>query len=434
MTVLVVGFVVLGGKNNGNSDLKNTENETKEFNPSPTLDIIAPSAYKIGDGGEFVELQDGSSLEVPITIKVSDGGRAAVYFADGSVARIDSGSEFTIREGSYDKESGTAKASIFLSVGRVWSKVMELATPDSLWEVETSNAVATVRGTAFDTKTDGADTKFSGSENNVDIVPIDPKSRNRIRERVTELGADTNIEIKKVALENIIKGSQTIKPVVRLAESEDRWMSLNRGEDKVANEVVNKLKSELGDAADKKIPVELKIKIREKLKERSKEYFEEHKIEILESLRQNLQSATGTKTLVSTSTLLVPSSTIIKSTTTLPVLKPTGLNLLADGALASGQITEGARIPIKAVLKMSDGSSRDITEKVVWQILGKIGSMEGAVFVAKLDPSVAEYGESSGSVIAVFKDVASGAEFLGKTAIFKVLASGNETPLDIGGQ
>ena len=50
-------------------------------------------------------------------------------------------------------------------VGQAWSKIISLATPDSVWEVRTSTAVATVRGTAFGMGTDG--NPVIGSENKV---------------------------------------------------------------------------------------------------------------------------------------------------------------------------------------------------------------------------------------------------------------------------
>jgi hypothetical protein len=49
----------------------------------------------------------------------------------------------------YDKQTESKKVNVNLSIGKLWAKVKKLATPDSAVIVETSNAVAGVRGTTY---------------------------------------------------------------------------------------------------------------------------------------------------------------------------------------------------------------------------------------------------------------------------------------------
>jgi hypothetical protein len=50
---------------------------------------------------------------------------------------------------SFNKETENKNVKVNLSVGKLWAKVKKLATPDSSVEVQTSNAVAGVRGTVY---------------------------------------------------------------------------------------------------------------------------------------------------------------------------------------------------------------------------------------------------------------------------------------------
>ncbi len=59
-----------------------------------------------------------------------------------------------IKNSAFDKEKKTAISRIVIGLGEVISQVKELATPESIWEVRTANAVAVVRGTEYSVKFD----------------------------------------------------------------------------------------------------------------------------------------------------------------------------------------------------------------------------------------------------------------------------------------
>ena len=85
-------------------------------------------------------------------------------------------------------------------------------------------------------------------------------------------------------------------------------------------------------------------------------------------------------------------------------------------------LKEGDKITFVASLKMSDGSSQVVKDKVKWTLIGQVGSItSGGVFTAKLDEAVAEYGEGSGIITATYID-SGGTTFIGKTPTFKVEA------------
>ena len=87
-----------------------------------------------------------------------------------------------------------------------------------------------------------------------------------------------------------------------------------------------------------------------------------------------------------------------------------------------GEIVEEETINFKATL-INNGIKRDVTTEVEWKVVGFIGGINSqGVFTAMLSPDVAEYGEGSGTVIAIWKDTKTDEALLGKSAVFKVKA------------
>ncbi|TSC88798.1 MAG: periplasmic protein [Parcubacteria group bacterium Gr01-1014_3] len=171
----------------------------------PWVDIIASKVFLLNtkDGVEIRELNTGDELLPNMRIKTDATGLAEIHFADGSVARLDSNTELILEDGRYDIENQSLVVRINLLLGRVWSKVVGLSTPESAWEVKTSNAVATVRGTAFGMEfTDGISSVI-GSENQVAVTPIDPDTKKAIKEAEVLITAEKFVEISAAKIKRI---------------------------------------------------------------------------------------------------------------------------------------------------------------------------------------------------------------------------------------
>ena len=156
----------------------------------PRIVVSSAHAYLVEDGARGKELATGDTIAVPAIIETDVSGKASVFFADGSVARLDGDTRIVLRESAYDAKSGKLVVRLALTVGRVWSKIVQLTTSDSAWEVETSQAVAAVRGSAFGVENDASGSTFVGSEHTVEITPIDPKTGTRLTDKTTPLGED----------------------------------------------------------------------------------------------------------------------------------------------------------------------------------------------------------------------------------------------------
>ena len=157
----------------------------------PWVEVLKPGVFSAAR-----ELKTGDELRTPATIKTNSTGLANIYFPDGSVARLDSNTELVLEEGSYDGADKTLRVKMLLSVGRVWSKILELATPRSSWEVKTANAVATVRGTAFGVEYISGKTTVVGSEHSVAVANLDQNTSTILLESQVMTVADGVVEVR----------------------------------------------------------------------------------------------------------------------------------------------------------------------------------------------------------------------------------------------
>jgi ferric-dicitrate binding protein FerR (iron transport regulator) len=94
-------------------------------------------------------LKKGESIKKDQEVKVAEKSRLELRFPDGTVMRLSEKSHLKMSELSFNKETENKNVKVNLSVGKLWAKVKKLATPDSSVEVQTSNAVAGVRGTVY---------------------------------------------------------------------------------------------------------------------------------------------------------------------------------------------------------------------------------------------------------------------------------------------
>lgn len=138
-------------------------------------------------------------------------------------------------------------------MGRVWSKVVSFVTPESLWEVRTSNAVAVVRGTAFGVEytssTQKRVTRIIGNERTVAVGVLDPITKGVIKMDVGIIKPNTyteiNDEIIEKIKEDVVRASQLV--VIREIPAEVRnqtWIKKSIDQDR---NVDQKLKEFNGD-------------------------------------------------------------------------------------------------------------------------------------------------------------------------------------------
>jgi len=115
-----------------------------------------------------VELQAGSEPRVLVrfapvpegaTVITYEQAFAAIRFPDGSMLRMGEKTRVTLGKMEQHEPAARRDTRIKLAAGKVWARVMDLFGKGSRFELETPNAVAGVRGTAFFAETgDAGDT------------------------------------------------------------------------------------------------------------------------------------------------------------------------------------------------------------------------------------------------------------------------------------
>lgn len=111
----------------------------------PTLEIFeSPVEVKTPDSSTFVEAKNKMIIKEGTEIQTGATGRAQVVFPAGTVTRIDNNGRIKITKA----EDGPENIVITILKGRVWSRIKKLLGNES-YSTETSNLVATVRGTSY---------------------------------------------------------------------------------------------------------------------------------------------------------------------------------------------------------------------------------------------------------------------------------------------
>lgn len=438
-----LGFASQHGPETNTSPVASATTQNAVTPPThPHLEIVRGTVHLEANLGQpETTLASGAEILPGSTLKTDAKTSANVLFADGSSLRIDENSTVTITSGSYDSTSGSLVADILLASGRVWSKIVELATPDSSWQVKTPHAVATVRGTAFATSYLKGKTSFSGSEHTVRIRLINPKTKQEIPDAELTLSATSTIELKDADVSKIILAPLPPEKVRELvvrtipvlvtppALKNDPWVKESLQADTVLNTQIDTLKTEFKDKQ------EFRAKLQEKI-------LETHPV-IEPKVESLLQKETPTKGELPVRTLPLRPITkdapikvvlparlpvTIKPIETLPLTKePVAageFKIVVGGVRAGAVMTEGDTAQMSATIITADGTKRDITKEVTWRALGGIGSVSASgLFSAKLDDSVSENGEAKGTIAAIFKDPKTGSDILAHTEIFTVEAA-----------
>lgn len=314
---------------------------------------------------EGISLKSGDEIMLGANITTGATGSAILHFPDGSTIEVEPKTTVTVRDSTYGDDN-TIGAKVFLTAGKLAFKIATLATPESLWEVKTGNAVAVVRGTEFTVWFEDGTSSISVTENAVSVATLDPKTGEPLAG--TEVLV-TQEQTAKVNQENVLN-----KEAPRVAPTQPSDRGIN----------------EAPPAAPTPTP--------------------------------SPATATPTPVPQTTAPTAAPPPASAASSGSSKSTAVTVTKLVISGATRS--ITEGDAITFTATATFSDGTTRDVTEEASWQVLGPIGTIRSAgVFVADLDVSTSEYGKGSGAIVATWKDPASGTEVLGKTGIFEVKAA-----------
>jgi hypothetical protein len=124
------------------------KNQRVAFGASTTLTIITAPVLVRHAGGDFSTADDGSILGPGDTVQTGDGGRAVLTYFEGSTVEIEPASQLTITT-AHANPDGSTVVVMQQDIGTTWHVVQHLITGGSKYEVHTTAATASVRGTQF---------------------------------------------------------------------------------------------------------------------------------------------------------------------------------------------------------------------------------------------------------------------------------------------
>ena len=113
-----------------------------------TLAILNTTIEGARAGAAFAPALDGEVYATGDLVRANVDGRAVLTFFDGSSLSVDPGSQVKVLALNRVSTDGI-QVTIEQSLGRSWSSVQKLKTPDSRYEVRTPSTTAVVRGTGF---------------------------------------------------------------------------------------------------------------------------------------------------------------------------------------------------------------------------------------------------------------------------------------------
>jgi hypothetical protein len=211
-------------------------NETTE---KAWVEVVNRGVYLVKEDGTLgTELKTGDEVEGGQTVMTDQTGLANLHFSDGSVARLETQTKIDLKDFEYFPGNKTLKVKIFLQSGRIWSRIKALMTTQSYWEVETSNAVAAVRGTSFGVVYFPGQTTIIGSVHLINVNAIDPQSQKIVENNTAYVGAEQYIKINDQDITGLLAGvklTSKVRPYTQ-AIINDAWVIKSKSLDEDLSE------------------------------------------------------------------------------------------------------------------------------------------------------------------------------------------------------
>ncbi len=209
---LFIVFVTLSRKSAPRDNVLPAQTETNT--PStPLLEVLGYNVYIQNSGSsEWVVAKDQQEILPGATVKTDKGGLAQIIYPNGTVTRLDSNTQITLKEYNPTPQTVT----VFVTAGKIWSRITKLLGGES-YQSESKNLVATVRGTIYEHEVlpDGED-KISVTSHVVHVFC----SKNKVETDLVENeAAQTGCNLKPRVVQ------------IPEAEKQTKWVTFNKQED-----------------------------------------------------------------------------------------------------------------------------------------------------------------------------------------------------------
>ncbi|PIR41666.1 MAG: hypothetical protein COV30_02385 [Candidatus Yanofskybacteria bacterium CG10_big_fil_rev_8_21_14_0_10_37_15] len=188
--IIIVGIVAIFGLKNKESQDKKDISPNTSSSPSTLTVINNQIQVKNFEGSDFENITEKSiQVNQGSLVKTSSTGRGILESDNETTTIIDKNSEIRVAQSEQNKTK------IELESGNLWSRVKKVFGQGEYYQIETNNAVATVRGTNFGTFFSDKQTIFMVSEGDVLAISINPETKKQIGPEST-IGAGQKVIIK----------------------------------------------------------------------------------------------------------------------------------------------------------------------------------------------------------------------------------------------
>jgi hypothetical protein len=149
MLILATGLAACGQKSPANEPAPTPAGPTGGVSSTPltVLSITGGNVLVMKPGGQWTKGEEGMTLGADDSIRTGAGGRATITFFEGSTIELDSGTEIRLAELGMAGTTNTIR--LEQNLGQTISRVKKLVDPASSYEIGTTAAVASVRGTTM---------------------------------------------------------------------------------------------------------------------------------------------------------------------------------------------------------------------------------------------------------------------------------------------
>ena len=168
---------------------------------------------KISPQEKFETVAANLKVEEGFQVKTLSTGRAIIEADNQTTTVIDKNSEITI--------AGQAKnqTKIQLTSGSLWARVKKVFGKDESYQVETPNAVATVRGTSFGVSYKDQQTTIVVTERLVSVVQLDP---------ITKKPFGDEVIIAENQKATIVPGQKILIEPLKDSDKKSEWYQFNQ--------------------------------------------------------------------------------------------------------------------------------------------------------------------------------------------------------------
>lgn len=154
---------------------------------------------------EWIKVKNSDYFYAQDEIKTGEDGKAEMMFTNGNTIWMSSLSKMTIEDMGKDKINNKDKTKLKLFFGKITNSVEKTLGKNASYEVESSVAVAAVKGTKFsmDQNEGGTDSEISVYEGTVDVAPkAQPENKKSVEQgKSLGVGSDGKTQEKELSEE-----------------------------------------------------------------------------------------------------------------------------------------------------------------------------------------------------------------------------------------